>query len=102
MPSKSSGPHAEQSNSLLSRSVPDYVGQRMLQKILLVGYSGSGTSTIFKQVSFPVQARKVYDFGTRKVVVDDIALALEDSNRELCNCIHMESKAVPESMLVKY
>lgn len=102
VPSKSSGSYVEESNSLLSRSVPDYVGQRMLQKILLVGNSGSGTSTIFKQVIFPIQACKINDVGMHTVVLDDVTLALEDSQRELCDCIHMESQAVSESMLVKY
>lgn len=30
--------------------IPDNIEQRTLQKILLVGYDGSGASTIFKQV----------------------------------------------------
>lgn len=49
VPSKSSNPGGEQVNSFSSRNVPDYLEQRALQKILLVGCSGSGTSTIFKQ-----------------------------------------------------
>lgn len=49
VPSKSSNPSGEQVNSFGSRNVPDYLEQRTLQKILLVGCSGSGTSTIFKQ-----------------------------------------------------
>ncbi|XP_050205371.1 extra-large guanine nucleotide-binding protein 1 [Mercurialis annua] len=49
VPSKSSNFSGEQVNSNISRSVPDYLEQRTLLKILLVGYSGSGTSTIFKQ-----------------------------------------------------
>ncbi|GLU13646.1 hypothetical protein SLE2022_302700 [Rubroshorea leprosula] len=49
VPSKASNPCGEQVNSLSSRNVPDYLEQRTLQKILLVGSSGSGTSTIFKQ-----------------------------------------------------
>ncbi|XWS33693.1 hypothetical protein CRYUN_Cryun22dG0104800 [Craigia yunnanensis] len=49
VPSKSSNPCGEPLNSMTSRSVPDYLEQRTLQKILLVGSTGSGSSTIFKQ-----------------------------------------------------
>ncbi|KAK8652976.1 hypothetical protein V6N13_126997 [Hibiscus sabdariffa] len=49
VPSKSSNPCGESLNSVTSRSVPDYLEQRTLQKILLVGSSGSGSSIIFKQ-----------------------------------------------------
>ncbi|KAF5738190.1 extra-large guanine nucleotide-binding protein 1 [Tripterygium wilfordii] len=49
LPSKSSSPFGESVSSLNCRSVPDYFEQRALYKLLLVGYSGSGTSTIFKQ-----------------------------------------------------
>ncbi|KAL5557184.1 hypothetical protein UlMin_039420 [Ulmus minor] len=49
VPSKSSNLFGEPSISLANRAVPDYLEQRTLQKILLVGYNGSGTSTIFKQ-----------------------------------------------------
>lgn len=34
----------------ISRYVPGYLLRMILQKILLVGYNGSGTGTIFKQV----------------------------------------------------
>lgn len=51
VPSKSiSNASGDQLHSANSRSILDHLEHRTLQKILLVGNSGSGTSTIFKQV----------------------------------------------------
>lgn len=49
VPSKSSNSLGEQHSNLASRSIPDYLEHGIVQKLLLVGCSGSGTSTIFKQ-----------------------------------------------------
>ncbi|KAG8384488.1 hypothetical protein BUALT_Bualt04G0122900 [Buddleja alternifolia] len=49
VPSKSSYPFGEQVTSTNSRTMPDYLEQRAIQKLLMIGYDGSGTSTIFKQ-----------------------------------------------------
>ncbi|KAG2308154.1 hypothetical protein Bca52824_027902 [Brassica carinata] len=50
VPSKSvSNASGDQLHSANSRSILDHLEHRTLQKILLVGSSGSGTSTIFKQ-----------------------------------------------------
>ncbi|KAJ1415241.1 Zinc finger, FYVE/PHD-type [Sesbania bispinosa] len=49
VPSKSSNSLGEQHSNLATRAIPDYLEHGIVQKLLLIGCSGSGTSTIFKQ-----------------------------------------------------
>lgn len=52
VPSKATNPSGEDVPNTINRVMPEYLEKKTLQKILLVGSYGSGTSTIFKQAKF--------------------------------------------------
>uniref|UniRef100_A0A6N2L982 Extra-large guanine nucleotide-binding protein 1 n=1 Tax=Salix viminalis TaxID=40686 RepID=A0A6N2L982_SALVM len=88
VPFKPSNSCGEQVNSLISRSVPDYLEQRTLLKLLLVGNSGSGTSTIFKQakilykpVPFTEDERENIKLTIQSNVYGYIGILLEGRDR---------------------
>ncbi|KAF9678410.1 hypothetical protein SADUNF_Sadunf07G0032100 [Salix dunnii] len=88
VPSKPSNSCGEQVNSLISRSVPDYLEQRTLLKLLLVGNTESGTSTIFKQakilykpVPFTEDERENIKLTIQSNVYGYIGILLEGRDR---------------------
>ncbi|KAJ8546119.1 hypothetical protein K7X08_018702 [Anisodus acutangulus] len=88
VPSKSSNTCGEQVNSVLSQVVPDYLEQRALNKLLLIGYSGSGTSTIYKQakilykdVPFSEDERENIKFLIQSNVYGYLGVLLEGRER---------------------
>ncbi|KAI4329977.1 hypothetical protein MLD38_028295 [Melastoma candidum] len=54
LPVPPGNPHGtkEHTNAISGRSVPEYLDQGRIQKLLLFGLEGCGTSTIFKQAKF--------------------------------------------------
>lgn len=81
-------PLAEGVNNLVSGAIPDYIKNRTRQKLLLVGYNGSGTSTIFKQAKillkkepFSADERQDIKFIIQRNVYNYIALLLEARER---------------------
>ncbi|XP_057770005.1 extra-large guanine nucleotide-binding protein 1 isoform X2 [Salvia miltiorrhiza] len=88
VPSKSSNPCGEQVSSSISRSMPDYLEHRSIQKLLLIGYSGSGTSTIFKQarilykdIPFSEDEREQITLVIQSHVYNYIGILLEGRER---------------------
>ncbi|XP_015890089.3 extra-large guanine nucleotide-binding protein 1 [Ziziphus jujuba] len=88
VPSKVSSSSEEPMSNLVSRAVPDYLEHRTLQKILLVGCNGSGTSTIFKQakilykdIPFPEDERETIKQTIQSNVYGYLGILLEGRER---------------------
>ncbi|KAI4327517.1 hypothetical protein L6164_019967 [Bauhinia variegata] len=88
VPSKSSNPCGELITNLVNRTVPDYLEHGVVQKLLLVGYSGSGTSTIFKQakilyksIAFSEDEREKIKLTIQSNVYSYLGILLEGRER---------------------
>lgn len=93
VPSKSKHPYGEQVTYVPSRSFPDYFEEKMIQKLLLVGYNGSGTSTIFKQVYFCQNLACWKPFSFVKLKLSSVEMFLSvvyTLYKKLCNIFYYD------------
>lgn len=65
MPRGNSNGFRDEATPYIARPVPDYLEHKRIQKLLLLGPPGSGTSTIFKQVGYFIFSFICYFFTGR-------------------------------------